>query len=364
MSLLHQIALSCLPGIGSVLSRTLLSYCGNAEEVFNSRIGQLTKIPGIGPKTIEQIVNHSVFSRAEEELEFIEKFKITPLFIDSDQYPKRLKNCSDAPVMLYFKGDADLNSSKVISIVGTRNASDYGREICRSLISDLKTYNPLIISGLAYGIDSAAHREALKNSIPTIGVLAHGLDRIYPAQHRNMAEKMLESGGLITEFMSGTIPDRENFPKRNRIIAGMSDLTIVVEANIKGGALITAELANAYNRDVFAFPGRITDECSRGCNHLIKTNRANLITGIADIEYIMGWNRESPKPLQKQLSLLVDLNDEERRIADIIKEYGEITIDNLALLSSLQQSRLAVNILEMEMKGIVISMPGKVYKLA
>lgn len=364
MSLLHQIALSCLPGIGSVLSRTLLSYCGNAEEVFNSRIGQLTKIPGIGPKTIEQIVNHSVFSRAEEELEFIEKFKITPLFIDSDQYPKRLKNCSDAPVMLYFKGDADLNSSKVISIVGTRNASDYGREICRSLISDLKAYNPLIISGLAYGIDSAAHREALKNSIPTIGVLAHGLDRIYPAQHRNMAEKMLESGGLITEFMSGTIPDRENFPKRNRIIAGMSDLTIVVEANIKGGALITAELANAYNRDVFAFPGRITDECSRGCNHLIKTNRANLITGIADIEYIMGWNRESPKPLQKQLSLLVDLNDEERRIADIIKEYGEITIDNLALLSSLQQSRLAVNILEMEMKGIVISMPGKVYKLA
>lgn len=364
MSLLHQIALSCLPGIGSVLSRTLLSYCGNAEEVFNSRIGQLTKIPGIGPKTIEQIVNHSVFSRAEEELEFIEKFKITPLFIDSDQYPKRLKNCSDAPVMLYFKGDADLNSSKVISIVGTRNASDYGRAICRSLISDLKTYNPLIISGLAYGIDSAAHREALKNSIPTIGVLAHGLDRIYPAQHRNMAEKMLESGGLITEFMSGTIPDRENFPKRNRIIAGMSDLTIVVEANIKGGALITAELANAYNRDVFAFPGRITDECSRGCNHLIKTNRANLITGIADIEYIMGWNREGPKPLQKQLSLLVDLNDEERRIADIIKEYGEITIDNLALLSSLQQSRLAVNILEMEMKGIVISMPGKVYKLA
>ncbi len=364
MSLFHQIALSCLPGIGSVLARALLSYCGNAEEVFNSKSRQLAKIPGIGPKTVEQILNHSVFGRAEEELEFIEKFKITPLFIGSEHYPKRLKNCADAPVMLYFKGNAALNSAKSISIVGTRNASDYGREICRNLIADLKTYSPLIISGLAYGIDSSAHREALKNSIPTIGVLAHGLDRIYPSMHRNMAEKMLECGGLITEFMSGTIPDRENFPKRNRIIAGLSDLTIVVEANIRGGALITAELANAYNRDVFAFPGRINDECSRGCNHLIKTNRANLITGMADLEYIMGWIREAAKPLQKQLSLLVDLNDEERRIADIIQEHGEITVDDLAILSSLQQSRLAVNILGMEMKGIVVSLPGKVYKLA
>lgn len=360
----HQIALSCLPGIGSVLARALLSYCGTAEEVFNSKSRQLAKVPGIGPKTLEQILNHSVFSRAEEELEFIEKFKIIPLFIGSEHYPKRLKNCADAPVMLYFKGNADLNSPKSISIVGTRNASEYGREICRNLIADLKAYSPLIISGLAYGIDSSAHKEALKNSIPTIGVLAHGLDRIYPSMHRNMAEKMLECGGLITEFMSGTIPDRENFPKRNRIIAGLSDLTIVVEANIKGGALITAELANAYNRDVFAFPGRINDECSRGCNHLIKTNRANLITGMADLEYIMGWVRETVKPLQKQLSLLVDLNEEEQRIADIIQEHGEITVDDLALLSSLQQSRLAINILEMEMKGIIVSLPGKVYKLA
>lgn len=360
----HQIALSCLPGIGSVLARSLLSYCGSAEEVFKSKSKLLAKIPGIGPKTLDQILNHSVFSLAENELKFIEKFKISPLFISSEQYPRRLRNCPDAPVMLYFKGKADLNDSKLISIVGTRNASDYGREICRNLIADLKEYNPLIVSGLAYGIDSAAHREALKNTIPTVGVLAHGLDRIYPAQHRNMAEKMLECGGLITEFMSGTIPDRENFPKRNRIIAGLSDLTIVVEANIKGGALITAELANTYNRDVFAFPGRINDESSRGCNHLIKTNRANLITGMADLEYIMGWSREAARPLQQQLSLPVNLNEEERKIADIIQAHGEIAVDELAILSSLQQSRLAVNILGMEMKGIVISLPGKVYKLA
>jgi DNA processing protein len=364
MSLFHQIALSCLPGIGSVLARSLLSYCGSAEEVFKSKSKLLAKIPGIGPKTLDQILNHSVFSLAENELKFIEKFKISPLFISSEQYPRRLRNCPDAPVMLYFKGKADLNGSKLISIVGTRNASDYGREICRNLIADLKEYNPLIVSGLAYGIDSAAHREALKNTIPTVGVLAHGLDRIYPAQHRNMAEKMLECGGLITEFMSGTIPDRENFPKRNRIIAGLSDLTIVVEANIKGGALITAELANTYNRDVFAFPGRINDESSRGCNHLIKTNRAHLVTGMADLEYIMGWSREAARPLQQQLSLPVNLNEEERKIADIIQAHGEIAVDELAMLSSLQQSRLAVNILGMEMKGIVISLPGKVYKLA
>ncbi len=364
MSLFHQIALSCLPGIGSVLARTLLSYCGSAEEVFKSKAAQLARIPGIGPKTLDQILNHTVFRRAEEELLFIDKYKIAPLFLSSEQFPKRLKNCQDAPIMLYFKGNADLNSSRIVSIVGTRNASDYGREICRSLIADLKVYDPLIISGLAYGIDGAAHRESLKKSISTVGVLAHGLDRIYPAQHRTMAEKMVDCGGLITEFISGTIPDRENFPKRNRIIAGLSDLTIVVEANIKGGALITAELANAYNRDVFAFPGRINDECSSGCNHLIKTNRANLITGIQDIEYMMGWSRELKKPVQQQLVLPVDLSDDERNIMELIQKNGEIAVDDLAIQSSMPQSRLAVSLLAMEMKGLIVSLPGKVYKLS
>ncbi|MEJ7779158.1 MAG: DNA-processing protein DprA, partial [Daejeonella sp.] len=210
MSLLHQIALCCITGVGSVLARNLLSYCGDAEEVFRAKKKELRKVPGIGPKTIGLIENHSAFGRAEQELLFIEKYKINPLFLTDDSYPKRLRNCYDAPVMLFFKGNADFNSSKIISIVGTRNSTEYGREICRTLIADLKNHDPLIISGLAYGIDYTAHREALKNMIPTVGVMAHGLDRIYPAQHRSVAQKMLECGGILTEFMSETIPDREN----------------------------------------------------------------------------------------------------------------------------------------------------------
>jgi DNA processing protein len=363
MSLFHQIALSCLPGIGSVLARNLLSFFGSEEEIFKAKSKLLGKVPGIGPKTKELILNHQVFKYAENELNFIDKYKIKPYFLTDEDYPKRLKNCSDAPVMLYFKGNADLNNSKIISIVGTRNATDYGREICKNLIADLKTHNPLIVSGLAYGIDFAAHKEAHKLSIPSIGVLAHGLDRIYPAQHRNLAEKMLHCGGLLTEFMSGTIPDRENFPKRNRIIAGLSDVTIVVEASIKGGALITAELANSYNRDVFAFPGRINDEFSLGCNHLIKTNRANLITKAADIEYIMGWTCELKTIKKTQLCLPMNLTEDELTISKVLATKDSLAIDDLAFLTGMPQSKLVHTILSMEMHGILVSLPGKVYKL-
>ena len=364
MSLLHQIALSGIPGVGSVLARNLLSYCGTAEEVFQAKKKQLSKIPGIGPKTIELIENHSAFKRAEQELSFIEKYKIKPLFLTDEGYPKRLRNCFDAPVMLFFKGNADFNSGKVISIVGTRNSTEYGRDICRNLLADLKVHNPLIISGLAYGIDYAAHKEALKNTISTVGVMALGLDRIYPAQHRSIAEKMLECGGLLTEFMSETVPDRENFPKRNRIIAGLADATIIVEASIRGGALITAELANSYNRDVFAYPGRINDEYSSGCNHLIKTNRANLLSKVADLEYILNWNFTEPVKSNPQLSLLINLSEEEQIIVNILSERGSLAVDDLAILTGFQQSKLAVNILSMEMKSLIISCPGKIYKLA
>lgn len=363
MALLHQLALSCIPGIGSVLARNLLSYCGDAEEVFKAKAKHLAHIPGIGPKTLEFLKEHSALKRAEQELKFIDKFRIKALFLTDDDYPKRLKNCPDAPVILYFKGNTDLNAGKVISIVGTRNATDYGKEICKTLIEELKVHHPLIISGLAYGIDGAAHKEALKNNIPNIGVLAHGLDRIYPAQHRTMAEKIVDCGGLITEFMSGTIPDRENFPKRNRIIAGLADLTIVVEANIKGGALITAELANSYNRDVFAYPGRINDEFSQGCNFLIKTNRANLMTRVADLEYLMGWTRDQVSPLKPQLSLPINLTNDEQIIADILYAKGSLGVDDLAILTGFQQSKLVMIILGMEMQGSIISLPGKVYKM-
>lgn len=363
MSLLHQVALSGIPGVGPVLSRSLVSFCGSAEEVFKAKEKHLSKIPGIGFKVLESIINHSAFERAEKELLFIEKNKIKPLFITDEDYPKRLRNCYDAPVMLYYKGTADLNVQKVISVVGTRNSTDYGKDICRTLMADLKQHNPLVISGLAYGIDGAAHKEALKNEIPTVGVMAHGMDRIYPALHKVMSEKMLDCGGLITEYMSETIPDRENFPKRNRIIAGLADVTIVVEASIKGGALITAELANSYNRDVFAYPGRIHDEFSSGCNYLIKTNRASLITKVADLEYLLGW-ADKPVQVKNQLSLLLHLSDDEQIIADILTGKGSMAIDELAILTGFQQSKLAITILGMEMQGMVIALPGKVYKLA
>ncbi|HEY0899189.1 MAG TPA: DNA-processing protein DprA, partial [Sphingobacteriaceae bacterium] len=252
----------------------------------------------------------------------------------------------------------------VISIVGTRNATEYGKELCHKLMEDLRVHNPVIVSGLAHGIDSLAHKEALNHQMRTVGVLGHGLDRIYPAQNRALAEKMLHEGGLLTEFPSGSNPDKENFPKRNRIIAGLADVTLVIEASIKGGALITAELANSYNRDVFAFPGRIDNPFSEGCNHLIKTNRANLIVGVKDLEYILNWNVESPAPEKKQLSLLLNLSPEEQKVADLLQQNGAMGIDDLALQSELPQSKLAITILGMEMQGLILTMPGKVYKLA
>lgn len=347
-----------------MIARTLLSYCGSAEEVFNSKASSLITIPGIGSITAKAIRHHTSFERAEKELEFIDKYKIQTFFITDNLYPARLRNCSDAPLLLYFKGEANLNSAKVISVVGTRNATEYGKEICRQLIADLNVHKPLIVSGLAYGIDSMAHKECLKQSLPTVGVLGHGLDRIYPAVHRSLAEKMLDCGGLLTEFPSTTIPDRENFPKRNRIIAGMADATIVVEASIKGGALITAELANSYNRDVFAYPGRINEEFSAGCNFLIKTNRASLISRVADLEYLLGWTEIKAKQSKPQLSLMLNLTADEQRIADILNERGSIAVDELAIQSRMAQSKLAVTILGMEMQGIIISLPGKLYKLA
>lgn len=363
MSLLHQIALSLIPGVGNVTARHLLSHCGSAEGVLSCSVKTLQKIPGVGPKTAEVISRFSVLERAHRELEFISKYQLKPLFIGDKDYPARMKNCVDAPVMLYFKGQADFNPSKIISVVGTRKATDYGRELCKQLIADLKPYNPLVVSGLAHGIDSVVHKECLKNNLQTIGVLGHGLDRIYPAQHRTLAGKMVKCGGLLTEFPSETNPDRENFPKRNRIIAGLADAIIVVEASVKGGALITAEIANSYNRDVMAFPGRVNDEYSAGCNYLIKTNRANLISDAKDLEYLLGWLQE-PLKEKPQLSLMLNLSAEEQSIADVLQLRGLTAVDELAALTRITQSKLALTILDMEMRGLVISLPGKMYKLA
>ncbi len=360
--MLHEIALTLVKGIGDITIRSLISYCGSAASVFKSKKSTLEKIPGIGSKTADSIVNHSSFMRAEQELRFIERYKIQPLFYTFKNYPQRLRHCIDAPVLLYFKGEADLNNQKVIAVVGTRDATAYGRNFCDKLMEGLQQQQLLVVSGLAYGIDIAAHKAALNHQLETVGVLGHGLDRIYPALHRPIAEKMLNGGGLLTEFMSETNPDRQNFPKRNRIIAGLADAVVVVEATRTGGALITAEIANSYNRDVFAVPGRVEDEFSDGCNFLIKTNRAQLLTKAEDIAYIMGWF-DTVDVKKQPPQLFLDLKAEDVEIVEVIKEAGSISIDDLQLKLNVPQSKLVMALLNLEMQSVIVALPGKIYRM-
>lgn len=363
MSMLHKIALTFIKSIGPVTAKNLLAYCGSAENVFSANKKQLLQIPGIGEKTIEAIRNSDALLRARQELDFIEKHGIEVLFFSDEKYPKRLKNCIDSPILLYAKGTVDFNQQRIISIVGTRNATSYGKNLCKELCEVLAPYNVLIVSGLAYGIDITAHKECLVNNIPTVGVLGHGLDRMYPKIHKTIAQKMVLDGSLLTEFPILTNPDRPNFPQRNRIIAGIADATIVVEASIKGGALITAEIANSYNKDVYAFPGRTNDVFSEGCNFLIKTNRAGLINNAHDLIYYLGWDDEvgeKKKEVQSTLHLSLTLN--EQRVVDALQN-GQLSIDELCIQLNIQQSKLAIVILTLEMQGIIVSLPGKIYKL-
>lgn len=363
-SLLYQIALTLIPGVGPVNARKLITHVGSAEALFKEKRSNLLKIHGIGELTIDAIINNQeYFKRAEEELIFIEKNKIKTYFIEDDGYPYRLKQCADSPILLYSRGNFDLDAKHIISIVGTRKSTDYGREMCRTIIEGLIELGVVIISGLAYGIDTLAHKFALEASLTTIGVLGHGLDIIYPPTNRALAHRMVENGGLISEFMSNTKPDRENFPMRNRIIAGLSDATIVIEAGSKGGALITADIANSYNRDVFAVPGRVSDNYSEGCNTLIKTNRAALVQKADDIMYIMGWEMNESRKMPMQKSLFVDLEPDQEAIVNILKDYGESSIDRICLLSELTTSKVAFNLLNLECEGLVKSLPGRIYKL-
>jgi len=362
MSLVHKIALTLIKGVGPMLSKNLLLHFGSAEAVFSASKKEIMAIEGIGVKIAETVLHNNALAKAEEQLAFIRKHHIQVLFYSDANYPKRLRNCYDAPLLLYYKGTADLNHPRIVSIVGTRNATPYGKLLCKQLAEVLKPYQVLIVSGLALGIDAAAHKESVHCNIPTIGVLGHGLDRIYPAAHQELARKMAKNGGLLSEFLPGTNPDRENFPKRNRIIAGIADVTIVIEASIKGGALITAELANSYCRDVYAFPGRTTDEFSEGCNFLVKTNRAGLINHPRDLIYYLGWDDEKVVEIPVQPELPLHLTNDEQQIVDILK-IDQASIDELALKVNLPQSKLVIVLLTLEMKGILISLPGKIYKL-
>ncbi|MEP7254281.1 MAG: DNA-processing protein DprA [Ferruginibacter sp.] len=362
--LLYQIALTLVPNIGDVHAKALINIYGNAQSIFNAKKKELENIEGIGSVRAKSIKDFTDLSSAEEEIKFIEKYKIAPLFIIDENYPKRLLNCFDSPSLLYYRGNADLNTSKIISIVGTRNNSGYGKIVCEKFIEDLKAENILVVSGLAFGIDTIAHKTALKNNLQTVAVLAHGLDRIYPSQNKSLAKQMTEQGGLLTDFISNTNPDKQNFPKRNRIVAGICDAVIVIESGKKGGSLITAELGNGYNKDVFAIPGRTNDPKSEGCNYLIKNNKAALINSADDFLEMMNW-KPTPKPsAKKQRELFIELTPDEKIVVDILQQQDSIQIDELYFKSGLSSSAVATALLMLEMQNVVVSLPGKVYKLS
>lgn len=361
----YLIALTLIPGIGSITARKLIAYTGSAEAVFREKPHVLKKIPGIGEFLAHQKNTPGLFDKAEEEIDFIMKNKINFLTMLCSEYPARIKQCPDAPLVLYFRGENIFNYPMILSVVGTRKATTYGIECCHRIINDLADngINVVIVSGLAYGIDYQAHLNALKSGLKTVAVLAHGLHTLYPAAHRKMALEIEKNGALITDFTSKENPERNNFLKRNRIIAGLSDATLVIESGMTGGALITADFAGAYNRDVFALPGRINDTKSAGCNGLIKHNKAAMIETARDILYTLRWEKNKHMGLPRQRKLFTELTEEETRIIRILEADDKLPVDVISIRMDLPISRISTVLLNLEFNGIVKSLPGNFYKL-
>ena len=361
--LFYQLALSMVPNIGDVHAKILVKVFGQASVVFKSSQAVLEQIEGIGPVRARSIRTFNAFHLVEREMEFIERNKVKTLFLTDPGYPQRLLHCYDSPALLFYRGEADLNASRILSIVGTRNHTDYGRLFTEKLVKELQDRNILIVSGLAWGIDALAHKEALRNGLLTVGVVGHGLDTIYPFENAQLAHDMLHhGGGILTEFRSRTIPEKHNFPLRNRIVAGLSDAVVIIETEIKGGSMITAKLADAYNRDVFAVPGRTIDRKSSGCNHLIKYNKAQLLTCASELLDIMGWSEKKPAK-KKQRELFVELSAGEQKIVELLQEKETLHIDEINLCSGLSSSSIAAAILNLEINGMVCALPGKIYRL-
>ena len=364
---IYSSALKMVPGIGHIGVKHLMDEAGSAGFIFHNREALLGCVSGISRRVVNALDCPQAIDRAKQEFDFVQKNNIRCLTITDEEYPSRLRECEDAPVVLFFKGNTDLNALRVVNMVGTRHATDYGTRICASFLHDLKVLCPdvLVVSGLAYGIDINAHRAALANQLSTVGVLAHGLDRIYPYVHRKTAIDMLDNGGLLTEFLTGTNPDRHNFVSRNRIVAGMCDATIVIESAEKGGSLITAELAEGYHRDCFAFPGRLNDEYSKGCNQLIRDNKASLLLSAEDFVSAMGWDiaAHPAKVENVQRSLFLDLSEDEQKVVDILEKQGDLQINTLVVEADIPVQKMNAILFELEMKGVIRVLVGGMYQL-
>ena len=358
----YVLALKLTPGIGDVLAKQLISYCGSASAIFREKKGALLRIPNIGEKTIKALTSGDYLKKAEGIMTDCEKHKVSIVPYFHSDFPERLKTVNDAPLLIYTKGKSSFADTKMVGIVGTRNATDYGKQITEKIVEELVGHQAVVVSGLAYGIDIAAHRAALKNELPTVAVLAGGLDKIYPAVHKKSALEMLESnGGWVSEYPPGTKPDPHNFPSRNRIIAGMTEALIVVEAAKKGGALITANIAYSYNREVFAVPGDLEHQYSEGCNALIRSQKANIYTGIKDLEYLLGWEKGEAKP-KKSMIDLSSYGESEKKIMSVLEEFkAGLHLDELSWKTQISVHEAVSHLLTLEFDGLIKSLPGKRY---
>lgn len=360
--LLYVLALQRVKGIGDINAKKLISYCGNAKSVLKEKAKTLEKINGIGAFTIQHLFDPTYLIEAEKELKYIQENTIEPLYFEDQKYPSKLKHCVDGPLLLFKDGTFNLEKRPIISIVGTRNITSYGRDFCEKLIFDLKEFDPIIISGFAYGVDICAHKAAIKNNLTTVGVLAHGFEEIYPKSHKKYISEVHKNGGFFTEFWHDETPLRENFLKRNRIVAGISEATIIIESAEKGGSLVTADIANSYSRDVFAVPGRTTDNFSKGCNDLIKRNKAAILTNATDLVEMLNWNvvKNESKAIQKQL--FVELDENEQLIYDFLVDEGKQLLDSISLTCQLPIHITTTILFNLEMKGLVKPLPGKLYE--
>ncbi|WP_190810476.1 DNA-processing protein DprA [Flagellimonas sp. S3867] len=361
--IIAALRLQAIPNIGDITAKKLIAHCGSANAIFEDKVQHLTKIDGIGRITLKGLHDAIHLKEAEAEYEYIRNKNVAFSYFGDEDYPSKLKHCIDGPILLFCKGNLDLSNRKIISVVGTRNITSYGHAFCEAFIEQIAPLNPIIVSGFAYGVDITIQKMALEAGLQTIGCLAHGLNQIYPKSHKKYMSKVEENGGFITEFWSTSNPDRENFLKRNRIIAGLSEATIVVESAEKGGSLVTADLANGYDREVFALPGRSTDKFSKGCNDLIKRQKAHMLTSAAELVYLLGWDLEEKKEESSiQKRLFVELNQIEQYIYSYLQMNGKQLLDTVALECKLPIHKTSSTLFSMEMKGVIRPLPGKLFE--